>query len=157
MISCQVGGDSSRPRFGSISPDSIFKAVDFPVPFLPIRPVTRPGCGTGRRYSLNWFGPYRWLHSPSISSGRFTIEMALKGHFFTQMPQPVQRRSKIVALSEPFSKIIASILDLTCGQYLLQTSSQSFGLQRSRSRTATLTIGCHKSVREDHQSKKCVA
>jgi len=72
------------------------------------------GEGVGSLKSLNVLGPKRWLQSFSNSSGRLTIEMALKGHFFTQMPHPVQRDSTITALS--FSNLMTSILLRTIGQ-----------------------------------------
>lgn len=35
------------PRFGFNFPERIFKAVDFPIPFVPTIPRTFPCCGTG--------------------------------------------------------------------------------------------------------------
>ncbi len=73
-----------------------------------------PGDGVGRRKSLKVFGPKRWLHSVSSSSGRFTIVSALNGHFLTQMPHPEQRGSMTRGI--PSSNVMASILLLTFGQ-----------------------------------------
>jgi len=85
--------------------------VDFPIPFSPISPRTIPGEGTGRRNNLNVLGPKRWTHSPLSSSGTLTMDIALKGHFLTHIPQPVQRTSEITGLL--FSNLIASTLLLT--------------------------------------------
>lgn len=35
------------PRFGFCFPAKIFKAVDFPIPFVPTNPKTSPGRGIG--------------------------------------------------------------------------------------------------------------
>ena len=40
------------PKFGFCFPAKIFKAVDFPIPFVPTSPRTTPGRGIGRRCSL---------------------------------------------------------------------------------------------------------
>lgn len=44
-----------RPKFGFCFPAKIFKAVDFPIPFVPTRPRTSPGRGIGSLCSLNEF------------------------------------------------------------------------------------------------------
>ena len=38
---------SNFPRFGFCFPARIFKAVDFPIPFVPTNPKTSPGLGVG--------------------------------------------------------------------------------------------------------------
>ena len=65
---------------------------------MPTRPRTCPGLGIGRRCSLNELGPYRCVVSFSRFLGRLMIMMASKGHFFTQIPQPMQSSSEIQAI-----------------------------------------------------------
>ena len=55
--------DSYLPRFGLIFPESILRAVDFPVPFEPTSPRTSPGLGWGSLCNLKLFGPYLWVTS----------------------------------------------------------------------------------------------
>ena len=38
---------SNFPRFGFCFPARTFKAVDFPIPFVPTNPKTSPGLGVG--------------------------------------------------------------------------------------------------------------
>jgi hypothetical protein len=57
-----------------------------------------PGEGVGNLKSLKLFALKRWLQSFSSSSGRLTMLMAWKGHFLTQMPQPLHSLSEITAL-----------------------------------------------------------
>jgi hypothetical protein len=51
-ISSQSGGLSKRPRLGLSLPLRIFRAVLFPIPFVPTRPRTWPGRGMGSLCSL---------------------------------------------------------------------------------------------------------
>ena len=85
------------PRLGCSLPDRTFRAVDLPMPLVPTRPSTCPGRGTGRRCSLNALGPYRCVVSRSRFLGRLIIMIASNGHFFTQMPHPMQSSSEIQA------------------------------------------------------------
>jgi hypothetical protein len=87
---------------------------------------------------LNVFSPKRWLQSFSNSSGRLTIDIALNGHFFTQIPHPVQSDSTITGFS--FSNFMASMRLLTIGQKRWHSLPQRFGLHLSASNTATRVI-----------------
>jgi hypothetical protein len=138
MISSQSGGLENSPRFGFISPERILSAVDFPIPFLPTSPSTFPEDGTGMRKSLKAFGPNLWLQSFCSSSGMLTIDIALYGHFFMQIPHPTQRTSEIMGL--PASNLTASTLLLTCGQNRWHSLLQRFGLHLAKSMTAILIV-----------------
>jgi hypothetical protein len=72
----------------------------------------------GKRKSLKLFSLKRWLQSFSSSSGRLTMLMALKGHFLTQIPQPLHSTSDMTALFP--STLMASTLLRTIGQKLTQ-------------------------------------
>src|SRR5665648_486019 len=102
-----------------MSPEKTLSVVLLPIPFCPSKPSTVPGDGIGRRKSLKLLALKRWLQSFSSSSGKFTILMALKGHFLTHIPQPLQRVSAITALSP--STLIASTLLRTIGQKCTQS------------------------------------
>ena len=65
------------------------------------------------------------------------MRRASKGHFLTQMPQPLQIISATYAFLSS-SSLIASRLVLTMGQNLMQTVSHLSDLHRSLSTTATL-------------------
>ena len=110
--SCQSGGFSNLPRLGLSFPPSTFSAVDLPIPFVPTSPSTCPGRGTGSLWSLNEFGPYRWVHSRSRFFGRLMIMIASKGHFLTQMPQPMQSSSEIQASLEEAETSMQSFPDV---------------------------------------------
>lgn len=45
------------PKFGFCFPANIFKAVDFPIPFVPTNPNTSPGLGIGNLCNLKEFFP----------------------------------------------------------------------------------------------------
>jgi hypothetical protein len=64
--------------------------------------------------------------------------VALKGHFLTQIPHPLQRDSDMTALSP--STRIASTRLRTIGQKLTQRWLHFLTLQRSLSRTAILVM-----------------
>jgi hypothetical protein len=102
------------PKFGFISPEKTFSVVVLPIPFCPSKPSTVPGDGMGKRKSLKLFSLNRWLQSFSNSSGKLTTVMALKGHFLTQIPQPLQSDSDMTALFP--STLIASTRLRTIGQ-----------------------------------------
>jgi hypothetical protein len=97
-----------------ISPEKTLSVVVFPMPFCPSKPSTVPGDGMGKRKSLKLFSVKRWLQSFSNSSGRLTTLIALKGHFLTQIPQPLHRDSDMTALFP--STLIASTRLRTIGQ-----------------------------------------
>lgn len=42
-----VGNTLNRPKFGFNLPAKTLRAVDFPIPFVPTKPRTCPGLGTG--------------------------------------------------------------------------------------------------------------
>ena len=68
------------------------------------------------------------------------IFMAFQGvHFFTQIPQPLQRVSDMVAIFFSSNWIHFGPVRLT-GQYLIQTSPQSLDLQLPRSTIAKRVI-----------------
>ncbi len=139
MIVFQSGGFWKFPKFGLISPDRTFSVVLLPIPFWPSRPSTVPGEGMGKRKSLNALAPNLWLQSFSNSSGRFTILIALNGHFLTHIPQPLQSFSLIMILFS--SKRMASTLLRTIGQYFMHIWLHFFGLHLSYSITAMRVMG----------------
>ncbi len=47
-MSFASGSSSNFPKFGVNKLDIILRAVDFPIPFRPRIPVTRPNNGEGR-------------------------------------------------------------------------------------------------------------
>ena len=93
--------------------------------------------GAGKRNNRNPFSPYRWVISPSNSSGRFVMIKASKGHLFTQIPQPIQRGSETNGLPLESSRTIHSIPLRTGGQKAQHSALHFFGWQRSSSNTAT--------------------
>lgn len=97
---------------------------------------TCPARGVGRRCSLNEFGPYRWVVWPSRLLGRLMIWIASKGHFLTQIPQPIHNSSEIQASFEDGVTSIHSLPTLTTGQYFLHSCLHFFGLHRSELTTA---------------------
>ena len=73
-----------------ISPDKIYKAVDFPIPFVPTNPKTYPTLGVGKRCNLKELALYLWVIIVDKSFGKLIILTALNGHFITQALQPIQ-------------------------------------------------------------------
>ncbi|KAH8663068.1 hypothetical protein BGZ60DRAFT_80605 [Tricladium varicosporioides] len=69
MTSCQSGGLSYLPKLGFNLPLKILRAVLFPIPLDPTKPKTCPGRG-----------------------------VAPNGHFFGQIPHPIQRLSEMKAI-----------------------------------------------------------
>ena len=136
-MSCQSGGASNFPKFGLSFPARILSAVDLPMPFVPTRPSTSPGRGVGSRCSLNVFGPYRCVVSFSRFFGRLMIWMASKGHFFTQMPQPMQSVSERKATLSVLFTSMHSFPIFTTGQDFLHSCLHFFGLHRSAFTMAT--------------------
>jgi hypothetical protein len=67
------------------------------------------------------------------------MRSASKGHFFTQMPQPLQMNSLMYALPSS-SCLMASRLVLTMGQNLMHGWSHLSGLHLSLSTTATRIV-----------------
>ena len=134
----QSGGELYLPKFGTISPESILRIVDLPIPFCPNKPRTNPEEGAGRWKSANELGPKRWLQPSSSSSGKFTMERAPNGHFLTQMPHPIQDISETIGF--PSSNLIVSMLFLTLGQNLWHILPQRLDLHLSDSKTAILNV-----------------
>lgn len=97
---------------------------------------TWPARGVGRRCNLNEFGPYRCVVSPSRLLGKFMIWMASNGHFFTQIPQPMQSSSEIQASFEDGVTSIHNFPTLTTGQYRLHSCLHFLGLHLSELTTA---------------------
>lgn len=59
------------PRFGFCFPAKIFKAVDFPIPFVPTKPSTSPGRGIGNLHKvikMQSIITNKILHIPLFSS-----------------------------------------------------------------------------------------
>src|SRR5919198_5150168 len=121
-------------------PDRIFTIVDLPIPFLPSKPTTDPFFGVGRRYSLNELMPYWWILSFPNSLAKLTITIASKGHFFTQIPQPVHRSSEITAFPSSCRWTIHSPPVLFTGQYIIHSNPHFLGWHNSWSKTATLCV-----------------
>ena len=67
------------------------------------------------------------------------MDIALKGHFLTQMPHPLQRVSEMMALSP--STLMASTRLRTMGQKLTQSWLHFLTLHLSVSNTASRVIG----------------
>ena len=139
MISGHSGGLSNSPKFGLKSPAKTFNVVLFPIPFCPSKPKTVPGEGMGKRKSLKLLALKRWLQSFSSSSGKLTMLIALKGHFLTQIPHPLQSVSDMMALLP--STRIASTRLRTIGQKLTQSWLHFLTLHLSVSNTAIRVIG----------------
>lgn len=118
MTSVQSGGSSNRPKFGFNFPLKILSAVLFPIPLDPTNPRTCPGRGVGKRWSLKLFAEYRWVIWDSRFVGKFIIVIALKGHFFGQIPHPIQRFSDMKAI---FDSLVTSIQSRP-----LRTTGQDF-------------------------------
>jgi hypothetical protein len=93
---------------------------------------------------LKVFSPKRWLQSFSNSSGKFTMLMALKGHFLTHMPHPLQSVSAMTALFP--STLIASTRLRTMGQKLTQRWLHFLTLHLSAFNTAILVIANYYEV-----------
>lgn len=100
--------DDFFPRLIFSVPANNFTAVDFPIPFLPNSPRTLPSFGVGNPYKAKPFSPYRYTISFSSTEGRLIISIALNGHLLTQMAQPIQVVSSIVAFSEIVIQLPAS-------------------------------------------------
>ena len=109
-------------------PLSIFNAVDFPIPFVPTRPSTCPGRGMGSRCSLKLFAEYRWVIWVSRLVGKLMIVMAPKGHFFGQIPHPMQSRSDMKAILDSGATSMQSLPVRTTGQDFLHSCRHFFGL-----------------------------
>jgi hypothetical protein len=92
----------------------------------------------GKRKSLKLFSLNRWLQSFSSSLGKLTMLMALKGHFLTHIPQPLQSVSAMIALLP--STLMASTLLRTIGQKLTHSELHFLTLHLSSSNTAILVI-----------------
>ncbi|KAI8617865.1 hypothetical protein BC830DRAFT_56604 [Chytriomyces sp. MP71] len=123
---------AKRPKLGFTLPAKILSAVLFPIPFVlhaqgqpsssqsplrsaphPTSPNTWPGRGTGNRCNLKAFAPYRCVTSFSRLVGRFTMWIASKGHFLTQIPHPMQSSSERKAILEVGSTSMQSFPGLT--------------------------------------------
>lgn len=140
MISAVPISLEKSPKLGCSSFFKIYNAVDFPVPFSPTKPSTTPGFGVGRRWSLNEFWPYLKLTWLSKADGRFSIQIALNGHFFTQILQPMHNYSDISARFDAFVTTIHFLSSLFTGQLALQRRPHFYGLQRSGNTTAIRVI-----------------
>ena len=128
-ISSHCGAsDPYRPKFGFSFPDKIFNAVLLPIPFVPTSPSTCPGLGMGNRCNLKLLAPYRWVTCVSRLVGRLMMLMASKGHFFGQMPQPMQRRSEMKAILLVGSTSMQSLPVRTTGHDFLHSCRHFLGL-----------------------------
>jgi len=94
------------------------------------------GARAVRRRAEHEFGPYRCVVSPSRLLGKFMIWMASNGHFFTQIPQPMQSSSEIQASFEDGVTSIHNFPTLTTGQYRLHSCLHFLGLHLSELTTA---------------------
>ena len=102
-------------------PERIFRAVDFPIPFLPTNPITSPFLTTGILNSLNEFTPNWCIFSSFSSSLRFRISIASKGQTLMQMPHPMQSSSEMSAIFSSSRWMQSSPLMFT-GQSLMHSS-----------------------------------
>ena len=128
MMSAAVFWSEEGGLTGFSFPLRIFNAVDLPIPFVPTRPNTCPGLGMGSRCNLKLLAEYLWVICVSRLVGRLMIVMAPKGHFFGQIPHPMQRRSDIKAIFESEVTSMQSLPVLTTGHDFLHSCRHFFGL-----------------------------
>ena len=95
--------ESNLPKFGRSLFPKTYKAVDFPIPFVPTNPKTYPGLGVGNLWSLNEFLPYLCVISFDISLGKLIILIAWKGHLLMHKPHPMHKPSDISTHFDVFS------------------------------------------------------
>lgn len=127
-MSFQSGGFVKLPRFGFSLFPRICNAVDFPIPFIPTKPKIWPGLGVGNLCNLKAFFPYLCVHSLSIFLGTLIILMALNGHFFTHIPQPIHRISEISEMVEVGITSMHIFSVLFTGQAFLHSCLHFLGL-----------------------------
>jgi len=77
------------------------------------------------------------------------MDIALKGHFLTHMPHPVQRISDMIGLSS--SNWMASMLLLIWGQNRKHALSHRFGLHLALSTTAILILAHRYQLFEERK------
>ena len=148
ITSCQSGGLSYLPKLGFNFPLKIFRAVLFPIPLEPTKPRTWPGRGVGKRWSLKLLAEYLCVTCDSRLVGRLMILIAPNGHFFGQIPQPMQRFSEMKAILDVASTSIQRRPLRTTGQDFLH-SCRHFYTKWSVStinlleRSGMLTFGLH--------------
>lgn len=121
-------------------PAKIFKAVDFPIPLVPTKPKTHPGLGTGSLWSLNEFAEYLCVVCELRLDGKLMIRTASKGHFRTQIPQPIHNSSEIVAILSVGVTSIHNLPIRTTGQDFLHSCRHLLGLHLS-SLTMAILVG----------------
>ena len=94
---------------------------------------------------MKLLGPYRWVVSFSRFLGRLMICTASKGHFLTQIPQPMQRSSEIYAIfEEPLTSMQQQIF--TTGRlHTLLPAASSGG-------TSAATMAMRSSLSPDESS-----
>ncbi len=90
-----------------------------------------PGRGVGNRWSLKEFFEYRCVVCLSRLLGTLMMVMASKGHFFTQIPQPMQSSSDSEAIFESGDTSIHNFPIRTTGHDFLHSWRHRFGLHLS--------------------------
>lgn len=127
MTSSQSGGLSYLPRLGLSFPLRIFKAVLFPIPFVPTRPRTCPGLGMGKRCNLKLFAEYLWVTCDSRLVGKLMMLIAPNGHFLGQIPHPIHRLSERKAILDSGVTSMQRRPLRTTGQDFLHSCLHFFG------------------------------
>ena len=120
-------------------------------PFDPTSPRTWPGRGRGSLWSLKELGPNRCVVSFSKDFGRFIISIASKGHFFTQIPHPMQRVSDMYAILSLGLTSTQSFPMRTTGHCLLHSCRHFLGLHCA-STTGKGPHGAGKWVKVKHHN-----
>jgi trans-aconitate methyltransferase len=111
---------------------------------------------------LKEFAEYLWVTSFSRLVGRLIMLIAPKGHFLTQIPQPMHRVSEIKAILEVGSTSIQSLPVLTTGHDFLHSCLHFYKKLVSRhdlrvDKITSTYLGLTLILRDDSNSVKKLA